>query len=131
MSIERIVMKHARFLTLFMLAAVAVSAAGCFKPPRNMPNETVIGWDGKSATPPDCQDLARSSLLTDAGIRRPSMQWGCATYTNLAAQLARPEDIVHPQTLGPADAAVAASAAHRYQTEHVTPLDQATSRNSK
>ncbi len=108
-----------------------MSAAGCFKPPVNMPNETVIGYDGHSATLPDCEALSRPSLLTDAGIRRPSMQWGCATYTNLATQLAHPEDIVHPQTLDPADAAVAASAAHRYQTEHVTPLDQGMSRNSK
>lgn len=59
------------------------------------------------------------------------MQWGCATYTNLAAQLAHPEDAVHPQTLDPADAAVAASAVRRYKTERVTPLDKTTSRDSK
>ncbi|MDR5857613.1 CpaD family pilus assembly lipoprotein [Caballeronia sp. LZ062] len=124
-------MKHARILTLSLSCAIALGAAGCFKPPRNMPNETVIGYDGRSATPPDCESLSRASLLMDAGIPRPSMQWGCATYTNLAAQLAHPEDIVHPQTLGPADAAVAASAAHRYQTEHVIPLDKGTSRDAK
>ena len=54
------------------------------------------------------------------------MAWGCATYTNLAAQLAHPQDIVKPEWLGPADAAVAASAVQRYQTERVTPLDKTT-----
>jgi type IV pilus biogenesis protein CpaD/CtpE len=120
-----------RLLTIFTALAFAVAGSGCFKPPRNMPNETVIDYDGKNALPPDCNELSRSSLLTDAGVRRPAMQWGCATYTNLAAQLAHPEDIVHPQTLGPADAAVAASAVNRYENGRVIPLDASSSRNSK
>jgi type IV pilus biogenesis protein CpaD/CtpE len=124
-------MKSTRLITLFAALAFAVAGSGCFKPPRNMPNETVIGYDGQNATPPDCNDLSRASLLTDAGIRRPAMQWGCATYTNLAAQLAHPSDIVHPQPLGPADAAVAASAVHRYETGRVIPLDTSSSRDSK
>jgi type IV pilus biogenesis protein CpaD/CtpE len=124
-------MKHARILTLSALVAIACGASGCFKPPIGMPNETVIGYDGKNATPPDCAELSRKSLLTDAGVRRPSMQWGCATYTNLAAQLANPKDIVEPQTLGPADAAVAASAVARYQSGKIIPLDTGTSRSTK
>jgi type IV pilus biogenesis protein CpaD/CtpE len=59
------------------------------------------------------------------------MEWGCATSTTLAAQLARPQDAVAPQTLGPADAAVAASAVRRYETGRVTRLDTSTSRDSK
>ena len=124
-------MKHTRVLTLLLAGAFAVAGSGCFKPPRNMPNESVIGFDGASAVPPDCDSLSRPSLLTDAGIRRPSMQWGCATYTNLAAQLARPEDAVHPQTLGPANATAAAGAVRRYETGKVIPLDKSTSRDSK
>jgi hypothetical protein len=131
MSIERDAMNHSRLLILALVCAFAATASGCFKPPRNMPNESVIGYDGQSAVPPDCAKLARPSLLTDAGLRRPSMQWGCATYTNLAAQLAHPEDAVKPQTLGPADAAVAASAVRRYESGHVIPLDTTTSRDSK
>jgi type IV pilus biogenesis protein CpaD/CtpE len=96
-----------------------------------MPNESVIGYDGHAVVPPDCANLSRPSLLTDAGLRRPSMEWGCATYTNLAAQLAHPEDAVKPQTLGPADAAVAASAVRRYQSGRVIQLDTTTSRDSK
>jgi type IV pilus biogenesis protein CpaD/CtpE len=124
-------MKHARILTLAALVALACGASGCFKPPRNMPNETVIGFDGKNAIAPNCDELSRASLLTDAGVRRPSMQWGCATYTNLAAQVANPRDLVEPQPLGPADAAVAASAVHRYETGRVIPLDTTSSRNAK
>ena len=124
-------MKHTRLLSLLLAGVFAVAASGCLKPPLNMSNETVVGYDGKTAAPPDCDSLTRPSLLTDAGIHRPSMQWGCATYTNLAAQLAHPEDIVHPQTLGPADAAVAASAVRRYETGRVIPLDQTSTRENK
>jgi type IV pilus biogenesis protein CpaD/CtpE len=124
-------MKTLRLLTLLAACAVAASVSGCFKPPRGMPDASTIGFDGRSAVPPDCASLARPSLLTDAGLRRPSMQWGCATYTNLAAQVANPQDLVQPQPLGPADAAVAASAVRRYETGHVIPLDTATSRNTK
>jgi type IV pilus biogenesis protein CpaD/CtpE len=90
----------------------------------------VIGYDGTGAVPPDCATLSRPAILTDAGKHRPSMQWGCATYTNLAAQLAHPADIVAPQPLGPADGATAASAMRRYETGHVTPLDKSSTRDS-
>lgn len=124
-------MKQTRLLSILAAVAFAVSATGCFKPPRTMPEASVIGFDGTTAVPPDCASLTRSSLLTDGGFRRPGMQWGCATYTNLAAQVARPEDIVNPRTLGPADAAVAASAVHRYETGRVIELDKTTSRSSQ
>jgi pilus assembly protein CpaD len=123
-------MTSLRILSLMLACAAAFSLSGCFKPPRSMPDESVIGFDGKAAVPPDCASLARPSELTDAGVRRPDMEWGCATYTNLAAQLARPEDLVRPRTLGPADAAVAASAVHRYEIGHVEPLDPSTSRDN-
>jgi type IV pilus biogenesis protein CpaD/CtpE len=124
-------MKHARYITLGLIVAVACGVSGCFKPPRGMPDDTVIGYDGRNALPPDCDALSRPSLLTDGGLRRPSMQWGCATYTNLAAQVANPRDLVSPETLGPADAAVAASAVRRYETGRLIPLDQTSSRSSK
>jgi pilus assembly protein CpaD len=124
-------MNYGRFVLLIFVCAVVASVSGCFKPPRGMPDESVIGFDGKSALPPDCASLARPSVLTDAGWHRPQMEWGCATYTNLAAQVANPKDLVAPQTLGRADAAVAASAVHRYETGHLIPLDTSTSRTSK
>jgi len=119
----------ARLLTVTLVCTATISVSGC-KPPRGMPDASVIQYDGHAALPPDCNELARPSMLRDAGIRRPDMQWGCATYTNLAAQLAHPAEIVAPATLGPADAAVAASAVRRYQTGHVIPLDTSTSRDS-
>ncbi|WP_168788369.1 CpaD family pilus assembly lipoprotein [Paraburkholderia aromaticivorans] len=124
-------MKTVRLLTLFLACAGAASVSGCFKPPRSMPDQSTIGFDGRFALPPDCASLSRPSVLTDAGWHRPSMEWGCATYSNLAAQIANPQDLVKPQPLGPADAAVAASAVRRYETGHVIPLDTATSRDSK
>ncbi|SAK78886.1 lipoprotein [Caballeronia hypogeia] len=124
-------MKLARHLTFAALVAFAFVAAGCIHPPRNMPNESVIGYDGHDAVPPDCNALSRGAVLSDAGRRRPAMQWGCATFTNLAAQLAHPADIVAPQTLGPADAAVAASAVRRYETGRVIPLDKTSTRDTK
>jgi hypothetical protein len=130
-SIEPNAMNPTRILSLVLVCATAVAVGGCFKPPFGMPDESVIGYDGKNAVPPDCTELARESLLTDAGFHRPSMQWGCATYTNLAAQIANPKDLVEPRTLAPADAAVAASAVRRYETGHIIPLDTGTSRDSK
>jgi pilus assembly protein CpaD len=128
-------MKHAlrptRHSTLAVLLALACGLSGCIKPPFTMPNDSVIGYDGKHALPPDCDALSRPAVLTDAGVHRPSMQWGCATYTNLAAQVAHPADIVAPQTLGPADGATAASAMRRYETGRVIPLDTSSSRESK
>ncbi|RDK01011.1 CpaD family pilus assembly lipoprotein [Paraburkholderia lacunae] len=120
-----------RLIAFMLVCATAAGVSGCFKPPRTMPDASVIQFDGHLALPPDCASLARPSLLTDAGWKRPEMAWGCATYTNLAAQIAHPQDIVTPEALGPADAAVAASAVRRYQTEHVTPLDKTTTRDSR
>jgi pilus assembly protein CpaD len=123
-------MTSARLNALMLVCTVVAGITGCVEPPRTMPDQSVIQFDGNLALPPDCASLARPSVLTDAGWRRPQMEWGCATYTNLAAQLAHPGDIVKPESLGPTDAAVAASAVHRYQTGHVTPLDPSTSRDS-
>jgi pilus assembly protein CpaD len=122
-------MIHPRQLLVLTLCATLVALGGC-KPPRDMPDASTIGFDGRDAIPPDCDSLARPSELRDAGFKRPSMQWGCAYYTNLAAQVANPRDLVEPRPLGPADAAVAASAVHRYEAGNVIPLDQSTSRNA-
>jgi pilus assembly protein CpaD len=124
-------MNSTKILILLLVCATTMCVSGCFKPPRDMPDQSVIGFDGKNAVSPDCTELARGSVLTDAGWHRPSMQWGCATYTNLAAQVANPKDLVAPGKLAPADAAVAASAVRRYETGHVIPLDTTTSRDSK
>lgn len=130
-------MTRTRFFKFSLSVAAAltlvVGLTGCFyKPPIDMPDPSVISIENGVAVPPDCVALARKSGVRDGDFkRRPSMAWGCATYTNLAAQVANPEDLEAPAELGPANAAVAASAVHRYETGHVTPLDQGTSRDSK
>jgi pilus assembly protein CpaD len=130
--IEHNAMKSARVFTLVVTCALGIGLGGCFaKPPIDMPDASSIGYDGHSLVPPDCATLSQPSLLTDAGFHRPSMEWGCATYTNLAAQIAHPEDGIAPHALGPANAAVAASAVHRYVTGQLVPTDTTTVRDAK
>lgn len=117
----------------FLRASIAIATctllAGCFtKPSIGMPDASTLSYDGHSVVGPDCTELERQSLVTNAGFRRPSIAFGCATYTNLAAQIARPTDIVAPQPMGPADGAVAAAAVRRYETDTVTPLDPTSTR---
>lgn len=114
-------------------AAIAFTAfgavlTGCMpKPSLGMPDASTLSYDGRQIVPPDCAALERSSLVHEAGIeRRPDIAFGCATYTNLAAQIARPADLVAPLPLGPADAAIAASAVRRYETGKITPIDTST-----
>lgn len=120
-----------RILLAPISAAVAL-LGGCFyHPPFDMPDASVIHYDGTKATPPDCRKLAVPASLTDGGQQFPTAAWGCATYTNLAAQVARPADLAAPAPVGPADAEVAASAMQRYKQDKVTPLDQGSSRDAK
>lgn len=131
MTLRSVPRARARVLAALLLCGVAASMSGCFKPPVGMPDASVVGFDGTRTTPPDCAALSRASTLYDGGLPRPSMAWGCATYTNLAAQIAHPRDAVAPEPVGPADAAVAASAVRRYQTGHVMKLDSTTTRDAK
>lgn len=119
---------------LFRMAAFGfcLSLVGaCAQPPIGLPDESVIGFDGKSAVPPNCDALSRPSTVIDAGFERPSMAWGCATFTNLANQIANPRDLVEPHALAPADAAIAASAVRRYETGNVIPLDKSTTKTAQ
>jgi pilus assembly protein CpaD len=119
-------------ILLAPVSAGVVLLGGCFyHPPITMPDASIINYDGVKATPPDCRNLAVPSGLTDGGQRLPSVAWGCATYTNLAAQVVHPEDLRTPSQVGPADAEVAASAMERYKQNKVTPLDQGSSRDAK
>jgi type IV pilus biogenesis protein CpaD/CtpE len=115
-----------------LLCVVTVLLTGCFpQPPVGMPDVSTIGFDGTHAVAPDCNTLAQPSTVIDAGAQRPSMQWGCATYTNLAAQIARPKDLVAPKPMGPANGAVAAAAMQRYEAGQVMKLDEGSTRDSK
>jgi pilus assembly protein CpaD len=121
-----------RFRMLFApLGLLVTLLGGCFQPPFDMPDASVIHHDGGQIGPPDCRQLVVPSGLTDGGLRQPSVAWGCATYTNLAAQIAHPRDLEQPGPMGPADAAVAADAMRRYEQNKVTPLDNQSSRDAK
>ncbi|EIP85002.1 hypothetical protein A33K_18273 [Burkholderia humptydooensis MSMB43] len=89
-----------------------------------MPDASVIGYDPRDgrAVPPDCTTLEQPSHMVDAGFGRPGVQFGCATYSNLAVMLARPADLIAPQPYAGADAALAASAVRRYDEGRATPL---------
>jgi hypothetical protein len=121
-----------RFRMLFApLGLLVTLLGGCFQPPFDMPDASVIHHDGGQIGAPDCRQLVVPSGLTDGGLRQPSVAWGCATYTNLAAQIAHPRDLGQPGPMGPADAAVAADAMRRYEQNKVTPLDKQSSRDAK
>ncbi|QQK00816.1 hypothetical protein JG536_21380 [Burkholderia ambifaria] len=104
-----------------LFALLAPALAGCLSapPPINLPDARAIGFDGVRAVPPDCAALMQPSHLVDAGFGRPGVPFGCATYTNLATMLARPEDLVAPVPYGGADAQVAADAVRRYVEDRV------------
>ncbi|WP_092001054.1 CpaD family pilus assembly lipoprotein [Paraburkholderia lycopersici] len=110
---------------------LATLLGGCIHPPFDMPDASIIRDNDGVAVSPDCRQLAVRSGLTDAGLKQPAVAWGCATYSNLAAQVANPRDLEQPAPVGPADAAVAANAMRRYEQDKVTPLDKQSSRDAK
>jgi pilus assembly protein CpaD len=122
-------MKSVRLALVMMAVTTMLGLSGCLPAPRTMPDASYIRGDEHGAVAPDCASMRRYSMLTDAGLPRPSMAWGCATYSNLAAQVVNPKDLFDPDPLGPTEADVAADAVRRYRTDKVTPLDTSTSRN--
>lgn len=128
---------NARFASIATVLALAASAslAGCMSehPPLGMPDASVIGFapgDGGHATPPPCEALDQPSHMIDAGAARLGVAFGCATYSNLAAMLARPADLIAPLPYTGADAPLAASAVRRYEEGRTMPLNSSYSSSS-
>jgi pilus assembly protein CpaD len=127
---------QARFGSIATLAcAASIGLAGCTSapPPLSMPDASVIGFtpgDGGHAIPPSCEALNQRSPMIDAGRARPGVAFGCATYSNLAAMIARPADLVAPLPYAGADAPLAASAVRRYEEERIVPLNSSASSGS-
>lgn len=130
---------NARFASIatVLASAASVSLTSCLSapPPLGMPDASVIGvapGENGHAIPPRCETLDLPSQLVDAGSARPGVAFGCATYSNLAAMLARPADLVAPAPYAGADASLAASAVRRYEEGRATPLksESATSSSS-
>ncbi|RKP52305.1 CpaD family pilus assembly lipoprotein [Trinickia fusca] len=118
-------------LTATLASLIPLALSGCLtKPPLNLPDASVIRFEDGRAVPPDCATLVEPPALVDAGYRRPGVAFGCATYKNLAAMLARPEDLVAPLPYAGADANVATSAVRRLEEDRlkqpVTPTSTTT-----
>lgn len=124
-------MRHrlARLIVLPMISLVTVSGfTGCMSahPPLGMPNDSVIGYTsagGGHAIAPQCDELNQPSHMIDAGRGRPGVAFGCATYSNLSAMLARPADLVAPVPYAGADAALGADAVRAYEEGRAHPLN--------
>ncbi len=110
------------------VAAAAFALGGCYSDPKmNMPDASVIHVNPDGSSRVDCRSLTESPILSDGGFGRPDMQWGCATYSNLAAQVADPRDLVAPSKLDPANGPAAVTAVRRYELGNVKALDRAVS----
>jgi pilus assembly protein CpaD len=114
-------------LAVTVLASVAsIGLTSCMSAPLGMPDASVIGYtpgeNGGHAVPPPCEALSQEAPMRDAGMQRPSIAFGCATYSNLAAMVTRPADFVSPRPYAGADAPLAASAVRRYEEGRATPL---------
>jgi pilus assembly protein CpaD len=124
-------MKHAHIPALGLML-LAGTLGGCAFPARHamqMPDPGVIQTvrlaDGREVLlPPDCAALLDPSRLDRPGGRRPDIAFGCATYTNLARSIARPQDLTRPAAHAGQDAGAAASAVQRYRDNEVTPLNR-------
>lgn len=73
-----------------------------------------------TAAAPDCRRIITPNETIGAS-QRPSLALGCATYTNLAAQVADPADLVAPTPYAGVSATPASAAIDRYLTDKVTP----------
>lgn len=99
--------------------ALVAGLAACMsdRPPLGLPDARVVTFDGRDALPPDCRALGLPSGLRDPDLHEhPVIPFGCATYSNLAAQLARPADAVSPENYAGPDGGLAARAVQRFES---------------
>ncbi len=113
-----------RILPLTLFVPVLLTGCMSLHQPLGLPDSSVLSFDGKQIVPPDCNALNQPSTILDAGFTRPSVAFGCATYTNLGAMLVRPADLVAPERLGAPSATTGAAAVRRYNEGTVTPLSK-------
>lgn len=86
-------------------------------------------------TAPDCSQLitpneSESMMARTYAAPRPTMAFGCATYSNLSRIIADPADLDQPAPLDEADGTATTGAVQRYHDNKVTPL-RATSTTSR
>lgn len=116
-----------------MLVTLMATLAGCSSWQRDndgLPDVSSIGLRQSGtqwvAVAPDCHKLLQPQRGWGEETRG-QIAFGCATYTNLAASLARPQDLVTPRQYSGAEADAAALSVTRYRENKVEPLRQTTS----
>lgn len=85
-----------------------------------------------TATAPDCDTLVtHNEAVTPTPMldfdKRPSVAFGCATYSNLAASVANPADLAEGRGYAGSDGTSQSQAVERYNSGKITPLRQTTS----
>jgi pilus assembly protein CpaD len=73
-----------------------------------------------TATAPACPDWSRPDTLDNQNLN--GSNFGCATASALALQVADPRDLTRGRELGPADGKHTVGAVNRYETDNVKPL---------
>ncbi|MCG8710791.1 hypothetical protein JHU04_004100 [Brenneria sp. 4F2] len=119
-----------RYLVLLPISAAIALSSGCSSWQQDddgMPDVSSIKLQqrGKEwvAVAPDCQSMLQPGRdWEDNGRWR--IAFGCATYTNLAASLARPQDLAAPRQYSGMQADAAALSITRYRENKVEPLRQ-------
>lgn len=102
------------FLLLFVLG-------GCMTTTPDYRIKLMSSPDGTVAVPPECPSWADAETGSPLN-NGPSPLFGCASARNLAAQVARPEDLIEGRDLGAPDAVAASAAVARYRAGKTTPL---------
>jgi pilus assembly protein CpaD len=82
---------------------------------QDAPGTVTISYIRYSAVVPPCGDWAESVSVTYTN--RPSLNLGCATQHNLAAEIADPRDLVAPKPMGTADAQRRLGVIDKYRTD--------------
>jgi len=117
-------------VTLLVAGGLLSACAFPRKDHTGMPDASVIRVSTDTgqlkALPPDCEPLRQKSQYSTLTDMRMDISFGCATYTNLSQQVARPEDLVSPRSYGNQSADTAAAAVERHRTGQVTPLRNTT-----
>src|SRR5690554_438021 len=111
--------------------------SGCAFPRKDfagMPDPSVIRLTQHNgqwqAHAPECTPLLQPSQYNAYDNIRMSIAFGCATYSNLAASVARPADLTNPRPFAGTHPDAAALAVQRYRMNDVEPLRETSSTSS-
>src|SRR5690554_4584385 len=95
---------HGRFWTVLTCCGLMLALSGCAFPRKDfsgVPDPSVIRLTQHNghwrAEAPECTALLQPSQYNAYDNMRMSIAFGCATYSNLAASVARPADLANPR----------------------------------